>query len=503
MGAATTQFDGGLSITGSERKDVGGGHIINVSNTTWSGNTSANNNAILFNGGTINNTGTWNDANNFDSFMDHFGGTNAFNNSGTYNKQSNTLTTIEVAYNNTGTTNVNAGTMQLKGNGTHTGDFNIATGGTLDFNQGTHNLNNVTTSGDGTLKISGSESFSFINVNGGTHNTPVLISGGNLQGADHTFTGQATWTAGNIVGAATTQFDGGLSITGSERKDVGGGHIINVSNTTWSGNTSANNNAILFNGGTINNTGTWNDANNFDSFMDHFGGTNAFNNSGTYNKQSNTLTTIEVAYNNTGTTNVNAGTMRIADSFTNEGVIEVGAAAAFQVERASNTTFTNSETGEVQGNGTVITPMLGLSNSGAINPGDSIGHLTIDGDLHQASGGVINFELASLSSFDQLTVTDDVTLGGEIAIWNLGYTPVAGDSFVVATFDDRADTTFSSFSVNGFNPGIFEVRYHDHDVTVAVIPEPEQYLMLLAGLGLMGVVARRRRNGIRGCDETV
>ena len=109
----------------------------------------------------------------------------------------------------------------------------------------------------------------------------------------------------------------------------------------------------------------------------------------------------------------------------------------------------------------------------------------------------------SLSSFDQLTVTDDVTLGGEIAIWNLGYTPVAGDSFVVATFDDRANTTFSSFSVNGFDPNLFTVQYHDHDVTVAVIPEPEQYLMLLAGLGLMGVVARRRRNGIRGCDETV
>src|SRR5687768_4202142 len=269
-GAATTQFDGGLSITGSERKDIEEGRIINVSNTTWSGNTSANNNTILFNGGTINNTGTWNDANSFGSFMNHFSGTNAFNNSGTYNKQSNTLTTIEVVYNNTGTTNVNAGTMQLKGNGTHTGDFNIASGSTLDFNQGTHNLNNVTTSGNGTLEISGSESFTFINVNGGTHNTPVLISGGNLQGTDHTFTGPANWTGGTIRGAAMTQFDGDLSITGSARKDIEDGRIINVSDTTWSGNTSANNNTILFNGGTINNTGTWNDANNFDSFMNHF-----------------------------------------------------------------------------------------------------------------------------------------------------------------------------------------------------------------------------------------
>lgn len=79
---------------------------------------------------------------------------------------------------------------------------------------------------------------------------------------------------------------------------------------------------------------------------------------------------------------------------------------------------------------------------------------------------------------------------------NLGYTPLASDSFVMAIFDERADTPFSSFSVNGFNPNLFTVQYHDHDVTVAVIPEPEQYLMLLAGRP-DGVVARRGQNGIR------
>ncbi len=72
-----------------------------------------------------------------------------------------------------------------------------------------------------------------------------------------------------------------------------------------------------------------------------------------------------------------------------------------------------------------------------------------------------------------------------------------GDSFVVATFDDRlANSTFSSVSMHGFGSGVhFDVLYHQHDVTLAVtaVPEPEQYLMLLAGLGLMGAVARRRR----------
>jgi hypothetical protein len=34
--------------------------------------------------------------------------------------------------------------------------------------------------------------------------------------------------------------------------------------------------------------------------------------------------------------------------------------------------------------------------------------------------------------------------------------------------------------------------------TVTPIPEPEIYAMLVAGLGLMGFVARRRRQGLGG-----
>src|SRR2546428_9548854 len=101
---------------------MSGNRVMNLpGTTTWSGNTGVNNNQILFGGGTINNTGTWNDTNAFDSFFNNFSGTNAFNNSGTYNKQSNTLTTIPMAFTNTATVNVNAGTLRLAGNDTDTG----------------------------------------------------------------------------------------------------------------------------------------------------------------------------------------------------------------------------------------------------------------------------------------------------------------------------------------------------------------------------------------------
>jgi hypothetical protein len=227
-----------------------------------------------------------------------------------------------------------------------------------------------------------------------------------------------------------------------------------------------------------------------------------FNNSGTYNKQTSTVTTIGggVAFNNTGTVNVQAGVLNVAHAMNNAGMVNISAGASFQSSCGGADCFVNA--GIIQGNGTVITPTSGLSNSGAINPGDGIGHLTIDGDLHQAASGVVNFELASLSSFDQLTVTDDVTLGGDIGVWNLGYAPVVGDSFVVATFDERlANSTFTHVTEHGFGSGVnFAVIYHAHDVTLQVtaVPEPEQYALFLAGLGLMGMMARRRRNHTRG-----
>lgn len=150
----------------------------------------------------------------------------------------------------------------------------------------------------------------------------------------------------------------------------------------------------------------------------------------------------------------------------------------------------------MQGNGTIQTPVNNeLVNSGTINPGDGIGLLTIDGGLKQTSDGRINLELASLTSFDHLAITGDVMLGGEINVWNHGYAPALGDSFIVATFDDRlTNSECGAICPHDFGSGIgFKAIYNEHDVTLVVtVPEPEQYALLLAGLGLIGAMARRQ-----------
>lgn len=106
---------------------------------------------------------------------------------------------------------------------------------------------------------------------------------------------------------------------------------------------------------------------------------------------------------------MDAGTLQLTSAFANQGLINVATGAVFH---GNNANFANADT--MQGNGTIRTQANNdLVNSGAINAGGgSIGHLTIDGDLNQTASGIINFELASLNSFDRLTVTDDVILGG-------------------------------------------------------------------------------------------
>jgi len=324
--------------------------------------------------------------------------------------------------------------------------------------------------------------------------------GGSLLGAGNLgISGLTSFTRGQIGGdGGNVIANGGLNISGAGAKTLGhsGGSgssgIINNGAGTWSGTGDISN---WGSGRLTNSAGASLD---IQSDADFNNGT--FINQGTLTKSAGATdgsekTVISGTFENSGSVNVQQGVLQVSTPFNNQGTINVSAGAVFY---GSNPNFSND--GVMQGNGTIQTLVNNdLVNSGQINPGGaaSIGHLTIDGSLHQVAGGALNFDLASLSSFDQLAVTHDVTLGGELDIWNLGYNPVVGDSFVVATFDQRlAGSTFSSVNPEGFGSGVaFSASYHEHDVTLTVtaVPEPEQYLMLLAGLGLVGAIARRRR----------
>jgi hypothetical protein len=158
------------------------------------------------------------------------------------------------------------------------------------------------------------------------------------------------------------------------------------------------------------------------------------------------------------------------------------------------------------------------------------------------SSGLLNALLVSDSPLDRVTVTflgkdaghvDQLFFDGALALDNLGtalstYGPFHGGGALDFKFRDSRDgasvqngghpPTFASYVVFGsFDPlGMFsaytkggEFDYvlgfndswkYDSDyndlvigIKVSAVPEPESYALLLAGLGIMGFVASRRR----------
>jgi hypothetical protein len=137
-----------------------------------------------------------------------------------------------------------------------------------------------------------------------------------------------------------------------------------------------------------------------------------------------------------------------------------------------------------------------LRNSGLIDPGLPVGTLSIVGNLIQDSGGILNFDLASLSSFDKLVLSGSAGLGGTLRVTNAGISGLnIGDSFMVMTFGSHGTSQFSNLSLAGFSGITFDVLYNAGDVTlrVAAVPEPSEWMMMIAGLAVLGYMARRRR----------
>jgi hypothetical protein len=113
-----------------------------------------------------------------------------------------------------------------------------------------------------------------------------------------------------MFGAGTINFNAGLAITGPADKNLAGGRVINLFGTsTWSGATGANTNDFYTGPATLNNFGTFIDANVFDTILRDWysGDAMVFNNSGTYRKTGGGTTALALVFNNTGTVDVQAG----------------------------------------------------------------------------------------------------------------------------------------------------------------------------------------------------
>ena len=117
------------------------------------------------------------------------------------------------------------------------------------------------------------------------------------------------------------------------------------------------------------------------------------------------------------------------------------------------------------------------------------------------AGSTLDIDLASIDSFDSLSISSDLAVGGVLSVHLLpGYLAQVGASFQIASFDKRVGgSRFSCLNSNCSNGIQFEARHHANDITLRVtavtaVPEPGTWALLLAGLGLTGYISRRKLN---------
>jgi RHS repeat-associated protein len=259
----------------------------------------------------------------------------SFINAGTFVKSASSgTTTIGVSFTNTGSIDLQQGTMSLQGGGSSSGSVTVEALGRLDF-QTTYALAaSSSVTGQGTVSfgqsnaktVAGTYSVGNTTVTGGEADFNSAATTGTLSlsngtlGGTGTFTvssGSSSWTGGTMSGAGTTVLAAGVSLTLGPNPAMhldGGRALDNYGTFTWAAGRN-NMSFTISHGASFTNEagGVFNDqAGDGAQVFNAVGGSGAsFTNAGTFLKSVSGTTTISVPFSNTGTINLQAGTLSI------------------------------------------------------------------------------------------------------------------------------------------------------------------------------------------------
>lgn len=316
-------------------------------------------------------------------------------------------------------------------------------------------------------------------------NTGSVLTGPGALQVSGLMSSQGGWLQGDVRIVAS----GGIEMQGGTHKWVGG-EIVNHGVAVWrSGHVEA---GVRF----VNLPGARFDWRSDADWAD--GSSGAIVNQGTLVKSAGVAgdqSMLRARLENTGRVEIQAGRLYLSDhTFTNQGWVGVWEGASLAL---SDHGMVNE--GVLAGDGLVdVHPNYPLINRGSITPGFSVGTLSLDGGLTQQAGAAIEIELAGADGADLLSIGGSALLDGSLVIRNAGYTPVLGETFRVIDYATRLQgSSFDQVIAQGFGPDVgFTVLYGaDHvDIRVSAVPEPDAWALLLAGLGLLGHLARQRRS---------
>lgn len=380
------------------------------------------------------------------SFLD------SITNAGVYVRNGVGITNVIAPFTNSGTVNVNSGTLRFDGGGTNTGSINVADSAKLEFSRGTFGVINgnifnkgmlsvnggyvtfsqsSTYAGSGGIQINsgrlGSElktaiTTSSLAVMGGTArfdgnvNTDKLIVGnGTLSALGALTATNLTWVGGqlgevNRSGGSTTVIGLAL-IDGAKNQSLDYGHTMNLNGSTnWSaGNGTLWVNSEGYGALKIGQSAIFDDAGAADSIGTKglgIGLSGVINNAGIYNR--NGLGTTELGrITNTGTLNINSGALKLVSGGNNTGTINIINGAQLAISLG---TF-NVDSGAINNAGTLEV------SSGTLNIADGEAY-SGNGALNVSKSGTLKINAGTMSTRGNFSNSGIVTVEADATLTN-------------------------------------------------------------------------------------
>lgn len=151
--------------------------------------------------------------------------------------------------------------------------------------------------------------------------------------------------------------------------------------------------------------------------------------------------------------------------------------------------------GAISGTG-FIASSITLGNGSIVRPGNSPGILTVDGDFALDASSIIEIELGGLSrgdEYDALVITGNAVFHGtlDVSLFN-GFSVNVGDAFDILDFASVSGE-FSELILPELEEGVYwdtSRLYTTGEVSVTDVPEPGT--MTLLALGGLALIRRRR-----------
>jgi autotransporter-associated beta strand protein len=213
---------------------------------------------------------------------------------------------------------------------------------------------------------------------------------------------------------------------------------------------------------------------------------------------------LAAANDYTGPTVVESGTLALEASARYAGrigaigsstLIDAKEAATLDVTAVSPWTLGGTTAQTLKGNGTVVGAVVAAAGS-QIEPGESIGTLTVTGDLAVGGSWDVEYDGGAAQPIDMLAVSGTLDLNGGTIDFALadGGSPLTAPAYVFASYGTLVPFTTPPVEQNVPAPYQVDYAYGPGANQIAlVIPEPSTLVLLAMGLLGAAVCLRRRR----------